>query len=50
MNKAQLVDDLIKENPHSTIKDYLDLLKELEAINGTTRSNRMGLYRMCQVL
>lgn len=50
MNKAQLIEDLIAEDNTVTIKDYLELVKELETINGTTRNDRMGIYRMCQVL
>lgn len=30
--KVQLADDLIKENPNTTIKDYLDTLQEIETI------------------
>lgn len=30
--KARLINDLIKENRDSTIKDYLETLKEIEQI------------------
>jgi hypothetical protein len=30
--KDKLIDDLIKENPDSTIKDYLEVVKEIEQI------------------
>ena len=28
----QLVDDLIKENPSATVKDYLDVKADIEAV------------------
>lgn len=30
--KIKLIDDLIKENPEATIKDYLDVLSEIKQI------------------
>jgi hypothetical protein len=33
--KDKLIRDLIKENPDSTIRDYLELVKELESIEAT---------------
>jgi hypothetical protein len=34
--KDKLIRDLIKENPDSTIRDYLEIIKELDSIEGTT--------------
>lgn len=34
--KDKLISDLIKENPDSTIKDYLEICKELDSIEGVT--------------
>lgn len=33
--KNKLINDLIRENPDSTIKDYLEVIKELESIEET---------------
>lgn len=33
--KNKLICDMIRENPDSTIKDYLEVLKELESIEET---------------
>lgn len=30
--KCKLIDDMIKENPETTIKDYMALVKEIESI------------------
>lgn len=33
IDKKKLVDDLIEENEDSTIKDYIELLQEIEEIS-----------------
>ena len=33
--KDKLICDLIKENPDATIRDYLEVVKELESIEAT---------------
>lgn len=30
--KIKLIDDLIKENPETTIKDYLEVLSEIKQV------------------
>lgn len=34
--KIRLIDEMIKEDPDYTIRDYLDLLEEIERIGKTT--------------
>lgn len=36
-DRIQLIDDMIRENPDYTIKDYLELVKELEGIKKSAR-------------
>jgi hypothetical protein len=33
--KDKLIGDLIRENPDATIRDYLEIVKELESIEAT---------------
>jgi hypothetical protein len=33
--KDKLIRDLIRENPDATIRDYLEIVKELESIEAT---------------
>lgn len=47
MNKEQLIDDLIKEDDTVTIKQYLELLNELDAIRNTS-ADRVDLQGVCQ--
>jgi len=35
--KISLIDSLIKENPDTTIKDYLDTMSEIEGISYSTK-------------
>lgn len=37
--KIKLVDDLIKENPEATIKDYLEVLSEIKQVNDCIESS-----------
>lgn len=34
-DKISLIDQMIRENPDYTIRDYLDLMKELDRISAT---------------
>jgi hypothetical protein len=38
---VKLADDLIKENPDYTIRDFIEIKKEIEAVeNGVIRQNK----------
>lgn len=39
-DKIKMIDQLIKENPDNTIRDYLDLLKEVETIEKSVYDKR----------
>lgn len=47
MNPEQLIYDMIKENPNATIKDYLELRGELEAIHkSTVKAKKERFYKL----
>ena len=53
MNNAQLIEDLIAEDNTVTIKDYLELLKDIKEIESTIQygiQDRTDIYYVCQSL
>lgn len=43
--QIKLVDDMIAENPDATVKDFLDLLKDIEAIEETVQPEPTRLVK-----
>lgn len=43
-DQTKLIEDLIKENPDSTIKDFLELVNEIDGISETARMVKLKTY------
>jgi hypothetical protein len=46
--RTKLINDMIQENPDTTIKDYLELVKDLEGIEEKTRTDERFIL-LCKV-
>lgn len=46
--KIELINDLIKENPDNTIKDFLEIILEIEGIESESYRSSLLSYRSSQ--